>query len=90
MADLELLNGLNADVSDALDHLAAGRVARAVTAFEAMADAVRGASAEAEIAMPRAVLTLWPDAIEPRTAFSIPVTTNQPSPKRSRFSRAPA
>ena len=82
MADLELLNGLNADVSDALDHLAAGRVARAVTAFEAMADA--------ELAMPRAVLTLWPDAIEPRTAFSIPVTTNQPSPIRSRFSRAPA
>jgi hypothetical protein len=40
MADLELLNDLNADVSDALDHLAAGPVARAVAAFEAMADAI--------------------------------------------------
>ena len=48
MADLELLNGLNADVSDALDHLAAGRVAQAVTVFKAMADAIREALAEAE------------------------------------------
>ena len=38
-----LLQDVNADLSDALDHLAAGRIAEAVTAIKASADAVREA-----------------------------------------------